>query len=144
MQMARSKDVFSKKERSRIMSSIKSRDTKFELAFLKILSASVYPKGYRYRKHYAGAIGKPDVAFVERKIAIFLDSDFWHGRNLRKLAKKLKNDFWRKKIRRNVARDREVNRSLRRQGWRVMRFGSAEVLKSPEHAVRAIENRLRA
>lgn len=134
-------DILSKKERSRLMSLIKSRDTAFELKFLDLLSAALYPKGYRYRKHYRGVEGKPDIAFVKQKVAVFLDSDFWHGRNHSRLPK-LKS-FWRKKIERNMERDRQVNRSLRRKGWIVLRFGAKDVEKNPARVIREIEGNLK-
>ena len=136
-------DIFSKRKRSKIMSSIKSRNTHFETSFFKILSAQIYPKGYRYRKHYSKIIGKPDVAFVKQKIAIFLDSDFWHGRNFLKLKPQLRTKFWLDKITQNMHRDKKVNRTLRKTGWRVMRFGEAELKKNPHAAVKQIEDGLR-
>jgi DNA mismatch endonuclease (patch repair protein) len=136
-------DIFSKKERSRIMSLIKSRNTNFETSFLSILSAEIYPQGYRYRKHYSKAIGKPDVVFVKQKIAVFLDSDFWHGRDFKNLKPQLRSKFWLKKITRNMRRDKEVNRALRNAGWQVLRFGEKELKRNPRRAVRRIERALR-
>ena len=125
------------------MSLIKSRNTNFETSFLRILSAEIYPRGYRYRKHYSKATGKPDVVFVKQKIAVFLDSDFWHGRDFKALKPQLRSKFWLKKITRNVQRDRKVNRVLRNAGWQVLRFGERELKKNPHRAVRRIESALR-
>jgi len=136
-------DVFSKKERSRVMSLIKSKNTAFELAFLKLLSAKLYPKGYRYRKHYKRIIGNPDIVFVKQKIAIFLDSDFWHGRNFAKLRLRLKGGYWLNKIIRNRERDKKVNRALKRMGWRVLRFGEIELKNNPSRAIRLIQDGLK-
>lgn len=117
-------DIFTKQERSRIMSLIKSRDTAFEVKFRKLLSNRLYPAGFRYRKHSKNIIGKPDIAFAKKKVAIFLDSDFWHGH---KIASHLKHPYWKKKIARNVKRDKFVNKTLRREGWKVIRFRERDI-----------------
>ncbi len=125
------------------MSLIKSRDTSFELNFLKVLSAEIYPKGYRYRKHYKSIIGKPDIVFPGHKLAVFLDSDFWHGRDFKNLKPQLKNQFWLSKIAKNIKRDKKVNRTLRSEGWKVLRLREREIRKSPYVAVRRIEDGLK-
>jgi DNA mismatch endonuclease, patch repair protein len=130
-------DMMSKEERSRHMSLVRGENTRFELQFLRVLSAELYPRGYRYRKHHRPTYGTPDIVFVRYRIAIFLDSDFWHGRNYERLGPKM-NPFWRAKIERNMERDIEVNRRLRREGWKVLRFGEADIKKRPEVAVRKI------
>ncbi len=121
-------DFLSKAQRSKHMSLVRSRDTRFELAFLRVLSAEVYPCGFRYRKHHRTIPGTPDIVFLKYRLAVFLDSDFWHGRNYAKLADRM-NQFWRRKIERNMERDRQVNRALRRDGWTVLRLGEKEVKK---------------
>jgi len=115
----------------------------FELSFLKLLSAELYPRGYRYRKHYSKAIGKPDVVFVNQKIAVFLDSDFWHDHDFKNLRTRLRNDFGLKKITRNMQRDKDVTRALRKVGWHVLRFGENDLKKHLQHAVRLVADRLR-
>jgi DNA mismatch endonuclease (patch repair protein) len=123
------------------------KSTQFELNFLRLLSAELYPLGYRYRKHCRNVTGTPDIAFPQYRVAIFLDSDFWHGRNYDKLASRM-NSFWRAKIERNMERDRQVNRRLRRDGWSVLRFGEFRVKRRPMSIVRlikiALERRARA
>jgi DNA mismatch endonuclease (patch repair protein) len=135
-------DIFSIKDRSRIMSLIKSRNTTFELNFLKLLSAELYPKGFRYRKHYKRIAGNPDVVFPRHRVAVFLDSDFWHGHDFKKNPKTLRDDFWLKKITRNMERDKRVNYILRRSGWKVMRISETELKKSPLRAIKRIEDKL--
>ena len=134
-------DWMSKAERSRHMGLVHARNTRFELKMMGLLSAELYPLGYRYRKHYRGAKGTPDVAFVRRRIAIFFDSDFWHGRNYPRLKSRM-NGFWRAKIERNMQRDKEVNRTLRKEGWCVMRFGEAEIKREPARIVGEIKKQL--
>jgi len=124
------------------MAAVHSRNTGFELGIMRILSAELYPLGYRYRKHYRRLGGTPDIVFVRHRIAIFLDSDFWHGRNYHRLKPRM-NTFWRAKIERNMLRDKEVDRTLRKAGWRVMRFGEVEIKKYPAKIVEKIKKQLK-
>jgi DNA mismatch endonuclease, patch repair protein len=134
-------DWMSKAERSRHMSLVRGRNTRFELTVLRLLSAELYPLGYRYRKHYRAAKGTPDIAFVGQRIAIFFDSDFWHGRNYDRLKSRM-NAFWRAKIERNMQRDLQVDRALRREGWSVLRFGEAQIKARPQSVVRKVRSKL--
>ena len=80
--------------------------------------------------------------FVGKKVAVFCDSSFWHGRRWQQLKKRLKSnrDYWIAKIERNKARDRRVNRSLRRKGWVVIRFWDVDIeQKLPECVKRVSE-----
>jgi DNA mismatch endonuclease Vsr len=134
-------DVMSKVQRSRLMSLVRGRNTRFELTLLRLLSAEVYPLGYRYRKHWRRVFGTPDIIFVRHKLVVFLDSDFWHGRNYDRLKGGM-NLFWRTKIERNIERDREVNRRLRREGWKVLRFGEKQIKTRPLSVVKRIRTEL--
>jgi DNA mismatch endonuclease (patch repair protein) len=136
-------DVMSKSQRSRLMAAVRYRNTRFELGIMRLLSAELYPLGYRYRKHYRAAKGTPDIAFVRHRIAIFFDSDFWHGRNYHRLKSRM-NAFWRAKIERNMQRDRQVDRALRRAGWSVLRFGEAQIKARPQSIVRKVRSKLEA
>lgn len=126
------------------MSSIPSRGTRPEILLGKLLWA----EGVRYRKNYKKAPGKPDFAVVSRRIAIFVDGDFWHGNNWRlrgidSLKKELAGyeKFWRKKIQRNMARDKEVNKKLRQQKWKVIRCWESDIKKKPTKVVKKILSR---
>lgn len=132
-------DKFTKEKRSWIMSRIRSSGTKLETTFLKCLSSEVYPEGYRYKKYYKRLPGKPDLAFVKQKVAVFLDGDFWHGYNLKRLGKRVPRKYWLPKIERNIQRDKEVNSRLRKLGWKVLRFWEHEVKKNPEGVIRKIK-----
>jgi DNA mismatch endonuclease, patch repair protein len=123
------------------MSQVRGRNTRFELTMMRWLSSSLYPLGYRYRKHYRAAKGTPDIVFVRQRIAVFFDSDFWHGRNYLRLKSRM-SLFWRAKIERNMQRDREVDRSLRNGGWAVMRFGESEIKRDPIKVVEKIRKQL--
>lgn len=112
-------------ERSKIMSKIKGKNTKPELAFRKALYAS----GYRYRVDYKKLKGKPDIALPKYKTVIFIDGDYWHGRNWQERKPKIKTnrEFWIAKFERNIQRDKEVNLELKKQGYTVFRFWEKEI-----------------
>ncbi|UMY66450.1 MULTISPECIES: very short patch repair endonuclease [unclassified Flavobacterium] len=106
-------DVHSREQRSRNMAAIKSSGTKAEIQ----LGRALWSQGYRYRKNNKTVIGKPDFTFKRRRIAIFVDSEFFHGKDFQTKKKPKTNaEFWDKKIKRNIARDLEVNRYLTEQG----------------------------
>ena len=88
--------------RSRNMKAIKSKDTCIE----KILRKALWSKGYRYRKNYSKLPRKPDIVFVREKIAVFCDSEFWHGKDWDRENCKIKSnrEYWIKKIERNIQR----------------------------------------
>ncbi len=127
-------DKFDKKTRSRIMGKIRSKNTSVEILLRKLLNEN----GLRgYRLHYK-IIGKPDVAYVSKKIAIFIDGDFWHGYNWKKLGKKPPKNYWQTKIKRNMLRDISYTKELKNQGWKVLRFWEHDVLKNPDRCIRKI------
>lgn len=136
-------DVFSKRKRSEVMSLIRSKNTKPEVAFRKLISSAIYPLGLRYRIHYAKLPGKPDVAFVSKRLALFIDGSFWHGYKL-KQGQKLAKKYWLPKIEKNIARDKSVNRLLRQQGWTVMRFWEHDLKRNPEKIVASVLRELRS
>jgi DNA mismatch endonuclease (patch repair protein) len=124
----------------KIMSSIKSKGTKPEV----LLGKALWRNGLRYRKNYK-ILGKPDLVFVKKKIAIFCDGDFWHGNNwkirgLSSLEEELSgySHFWRDKITRNIQRDQFVSRSLQDEGWLVLRFWGSDIEKKLDSVVSLI------
>jgi DNA mismatch endonuclease (patch repair protein) len=112
-------------QRSKNMRAIKSTGTKDEIR----LSKALWHLGYRYRKNNRTVFGKPDLTFKKYKIAIFADSEFFHGKDWETEKHRIKSnqEFWHKKIERNIQRDIEVNRYLTAQGWKVIRFWSKEI-----------------
>ena len=114
-------------QRSKIMSKIRGKNTKPELAFRKAL----YAKGYRYRIDYKKLIGKPDIALPKYKTVIFIDGEYWHGKNWEERKPKIKTnrEFWIAKFERNIQRDAEVNRALGEKGYTVFRFWESEIKK---------------
>ncbi|HBT17328.1 MAG TPA: DNA (cytosine-5-)-methyltransferase [Firmicutes bacterium] len=127
------------------MNKVGSKDTTPETIFRKTL----WSRGFRYRVCPDNILGKPDVVFVAKKIAIFIDGDFWHGRQWkqRKLSsledqfqKTSTKDYWLNKIRRNMERDCRVTSELISKGWTVLRFWESDIRKNLEGCVQmAIE-----
>jgi DNA mismatch endonuclease (patch repair protein) len=108
-------DNLTKEQRSRTMSKIKSSSTAFE----KQIFRELRKRGIRFRTHYCGVVGKPDIALPRSRKAVFLHSDFWHGWRLPAWEHILPSDFWKIKLQKNRKRDQKVKRILRRQGWNV-------------------------
>jgi DNA mismatch endonuclease (patch repair protein) len=122
--------------RSANMSAIKSTGTKAEIT----LSKALWQIGHRYRKNNKKIFGKPDLTFTKYKLAIFVDGEFWHGKDFETKKKPINNaEFWEKKIERNMARDQAVNRHLTSQGWIVLRFWSTQIKKDLEAVIATIE-----
>ena len=121
------------------MSHIKSKDTSIEVKLRKAL----WNKGYRYRKNYSKLPGKPDIALTKYKIAIFCDSEFFHGKDWEVLKPRLErgdnSQYWVRKIARNRERDDEINKRLLFEGWTVVRFWGKDISKNPEECVRVVE-----
>lgn len=131
-------DVFTKKKRSEIMSQIRSKDTKLETDFYKFINQALYPKGLKYRKHYKKVAGSPDIVFVSKKLAVFIDGDFWHGYNFSKIKNRLPKKYWRQKIGDNVKRDKRITKILKKGGWVVIRIWEHEIKKQPAKALNRI------
>ena len=119
------------------MQRVKSKDSEIE----KILRNALWNKGYRYRKNVKDVFGHPDIAFKSKKVAIFCDSEFWHGYDWERKKNEIKTrqDFWIPKIERNMQRDKEVNMKLSEEGWTVLRFWGTEIKKQTENCVKEIE-----
>lgn len=130
-------DVHTSSQRSKNMQAIKSTDTKDEVRLAK----SLWHLGYRYRKNNRTVFGTPDITFKKYKIAIFVDSEFFHGKNWKNEKHHIKSnqEFWHKKIERNIQRDIEVNNYLKSQGWKVIRFWSKKVEKKLDTCISVIQ-----
>ncbi|MBF0290640.1 MAG: very short patch repair endonuclease [Nitrospinae bacterium] len=130
---------------SKTMSVVKSSGTAPEIMLRKTL----WRMGLRYRLNVNTLPGKPDVVFVKSKVALFVDGDFWHGRQWRLRGyKSLDSQFdgvsnkpyWVEKITRNIARDRKVNAQLRKLGWRVVRVWESDVKRDAQKAAKKVLN----
>ena len=130
-------DKLTKEQRRHNMQAVKSKGSKIETALAKALWA----KGFRYRKNDKTVFGKPDFTFKKHKIAVFVDSEFWHGKNweVRRNDHKSNQDFWHKKIERNIERDKEVNEKLSSEGWKVLRFWGKDITKNLLICIQQIE-----
>lgn len=117
---------------SKTAKKIKSKNTKIEI----LLGKAMWAKGLRYRKNCKDVFGKPDFCFKGKKIAIFCDSEFWHGKKFLEGEKfKTNQEFWETKIKRNIQRDKEVNQKLKNDGWIVLRFWGEDILYRIEQCV---------
>ncbi len=133
-------DKLTKEQRRRNMIAVKNKGSKIEVKLAKALWA----KGYRYRKNDKTVYGTPDFTFKGLKIALFCDSEFWHGKNWkeRKHDHKTNVKFWHQKIERNIERDEEVNQELLKRGWTILRFWGEEIEKDLISCVAKIEERI--
>jgi len=128
---------------SDIMRRVRSRDTGPEVSLRK----GLWRKGLRYRLYAKDLPGRPDVVFPRERVAVFVDGDFWHGRQwkergLPSLAHQFREtptaEYWVRKIERNVERDARVNDDLAERGWRVIRFWEKDVKKDVGACVEAV------
>jgi len=120
------------------MSKIKSKETKLEKTFRKLLLA----EGIGGFRKYPNLIGNPDIVLPKYRLAIFVDGGFWHGWNFPESLPRTRKKFWRDKIKRNMERDNFVNRELRKKGWYVLRFWDHEIKKSPKECVEKIRKKI--
>jgi DNA mismatch endonuclease (patch repair protein) len=126
--------------RSYNMSMIRSRNTRPEM----LLRSTLWSRGHRYRLHCKNVYGKPDIVFRKKRVAIFLDSAFWHGRDYEKTVSRIKTnkEYWENKIKRNMERDRTVTDVLQNLGWVVMRIWDDDLKDRLDDVVRDIEQQL--
>jgi len=119
------------------MQQVKNKDSKIEV----LLRKELWSRGIRYRKNVNRIYGKPDIVFIGKKIAVFCDSEFWHGYNWEERKKDFKShqEFWIPKIERNMERDVEVTTRLESEGWTVIRFWGNEIKKNTAHCADIIE-----
>lgn len=120
-------DIMSEETRSRVMSRIRDRDTKPELAIAELLRAG----GLQFESHARDLPGRPDFVLREQRVAIFCDGDFWHGWRFPQWRLKL-SEKWEKKIAGNRRRDARNHRALRALDWKVVRLWEHQIERSPE------------
>ncbi len=132
-------DNLTKEQRRKNMQHIKSKDTSIEVKLRK----SLWNKGYRYRKNYDKLPGKPDIVLTKYKIAVFCDSEFFHGKDWEVLKPRLEksnnSQYWINKISKNRERDDEINKRLLFEGWTVIRFWGKDIAKNVDECVKVIE-----
>lgn len=132
-------DVLTPEQRRKNMQRIRSKDTSIEV----ILRKALWHKGFRYRKNYKKLPGSPDIVLTKYKVAIFCDSEFFHGKEWEvkkpKLEKSNNPDFWISKIEKNMQRDAENDQKLLFLGWTVIHFWGHEILKDTNQCIKVIE-----
>jgi DNA mismatch endonuclease (patch repair protein) len=131
-------DNMTPEQRSRTMSRIRSKNTQAELTVRRILHA----RGLRYRVHSEKLPGKPDIVFPRQRLAVFIDGDFWHGRNFHGSEDRL-SSYWREKIAGNMKRDGRTTLALQQQGWTVLRIWEKDIKKDAAACADQIESVVR-
>lgn len=134
-------DNLTQEQRRKNMQGNKASGTKPEI----VLAKTLFARGYRYRKNDKSVYGKPDLTFKKIKLAIFVDGEFWHGKDWEFQKSRLKSnrEYWIPKIERNMQRDNSVNEILTGQGWTVLRFWSKDIEKNLLSCIMLIENEIR-
>ena len=102
-----------------------------------LLAKRLWHLGYRYRKNDRRLPGSPDIAIFKYRVAVFVDGEFWHGKDwdIRKERLQRNREYWIEKIEENMARDIRVNGELREKGWRSIRFWEKDVLKKTDECI---------
>lgn len=118
-------DQFTPEKRRAIMSAIRSKNTKAELIVFNYLNKN---KIY-YQKHYKNAPGTPDISKPRKKLAVFIDGEFWHGKNLQKDIEHGLKSYWRTKILNNIERDRRQELELELNGWKILRIWEKDIIR---------------
>lgn len=134
-------DKHTPEQRRKNMQAVKNKDSQIEI----LLRKELWKLGLRYQKNRTDIFGKPDIVFKGKKIAIFCDSEFWHGYNWEERKKDFKShqEFWIPKIERNMERDIEVTNKLESEGWTVLRFWGNEIKNETEKCANIIEKAVR-
>jgi DNA mismatch endonuclease (patch repair protein) len=119
-------DNLTPEQRRKNMQNVRSTNSLPERIICKVLEKH----RYIFSKNDLLVFGKPDIIFKKRKVAIFIDSDFWHGNPKRFIMPKSNKKYWKNKISNNRKRDKLVTRKLRAQGWTVLRFWEYDIKKN--------------
>lgn len=135
-------DKHTPEQRRKNMQAVKNKDSKIEL----LLRKELWDRGIHYRKNSTKIFGKPDIVFIGKKIAVFCDSEFWHGYDWEERKKDFKShqEFWIPKIERNIERDREVTERLESEGWVVLRFWGKQIKRDVAACADEIERAWRS
>lgn len=120
------------------MSKVKLKGGKAETA----LARALWQRGYRYRRNDKRLPGSPDIAILKYRIAVFVDGEFWHGKDWETRKDRLKRNraYWVEKIEENIARDMRDDRLLMQIGWTPIHFWEKEVMKNLPACIAEIED----
>lgn len=135
-------DNHTPEQRRKNMQAVKNEGSKIET----MLQKELWHRGLRYRKNAKNIYGQPDIVFIGKKIAVFCDSEFFHGFDWenKNLEIKSNRDFWIPKIEKNIQRDQEVNEKLSAEGWIVLRFWGHQIKKNLLQCADEIEQAVRS
>lgn len=127
-------DNLTKEQRRKNMQNIRSKGTIPEVLVMRELCRrKIY-----FAKYVNSIIGKPDIVFRRKKVVVFIDSDFWHVHPKRFIMPKANIDYWQKKIEHNKKRDKEVNKELKKNGWKVVRIWEYDVKRNIDKCMNKI------
>ncbi len=127
-------DNLTRLQRRKNMQNIRSTGTTPEIIIMRALrSQNIY-----FAKNVMSIIGKPDIVFRRKKIAVFIDSDFWHVHPKRFIMPQSNKRYWKEKIRRNKERDNEVNRELKKTDWKVIRIWEYDIRRNSGKCIKKI------
>ncbi|WP_294905457.1 very short patch repair endonuclease [uncultured Eubacterium sp.] len=134
-------DNHTPEQRHKNMQAVKNKNTKIEF----LLRKELWSRGLRYQKNSKKVFGKPDIVFIGKKVAVFCDSEFWHGYDWENKKNEIKSrrEFWIPKIERNMQRDVEVTTRLTQEGWTVLRFWGNEINHDLKSCADIIETAVR-
>jgi len=134
------KDILNREQRSWVMSRIRGKNTKPELA----VRSALHCAGYRFRLHRSDLPGKPDIVLSRYHTVIFVNGCFWHQHHGCEKATipQYNRQFWQKKLERTVQRDQQNGRKLRRLGWRVVTLWECRIRDSIDNCVERVGKRL--
>ncbi len=134
-------DNHTKEQRRKNMQAVKNKDSEIEL----LLRKELWSRGLRYQKNSKKVFGKPDIVFIGKRVAVFCDSEFWHGYDWENKKNEIKSrrEFWIPKIERNMQRDVEVTTRLTQEGWTVLRFWGNEIKHDLKSCADIIETAVR-
>lgn len=133
-------DRLTPEQRHKNMQHIRNKDTKIE----KVLRHELWKRNIRYRKNVKDLPGKPDIVITKYKLAIFADSEYFHGKDFStvlkpQLEKGKNSEFWINKISKNIEHDDEINQKLKALGYTVIRFWGKDILKHTDECMKVIE-----
>ena len=132
-------DNLTSEQRRKNMQNIRSKGTSPELAVMRELKRrKIY-----FASHVDSIIGKPDIVFRRKRVAVFIDSDFWHGHPTRCIMPQTNINYWIAKIARNRKRDKEVSRCLKQDGWKIIRLWEFDVRNRFDKCIQKILNELK-
>lgn len=123
-------------------SAVKRRNRKTDTTAELALRRALWRLGLRYRVHHKGLPGTPDIVFPRKRVVVFVDGDFWHGRDWEQRKERLRSgtnaSYWLAKIGYNRERDRKNDKVLSQSGWTVLRLWETDVLASPDGTAKQV------